>query len=215
MNKSATRISSFCLLFTGSLALTGCETMTHNPGMSAAGTGLATVAVCKLVGGSDKECVAAGIASGGLTYAYLRSQLKKLQEIENVEATPCESSDPSRQAYCVTMNSYAVNFNSGSAEIAPDTKQTLNKVADVLRSAPNTLIYIEGHTDSDGSDAANQALSERRASSVQGVFQKHGIGTDRIQAIGFGESQPLHDDLADPTKKPLNRRVEIRVEGGA
>ncbi|WP_020410206.1 OmpA family protein [Hahella ganghwensis] len=202
------------IIATTMLALTGCETMKDNPGGTAAGTAVITGALCKAMGGTDKECVGAAVVAGGITYLYLRSQLEEIQTIENVEARECVANDPNRQAYCVTMDSNAVNFESGSANISRNSANTLNQVADVIKQSPDTLVYIEGHTDTDGSASYNQWLSEQRALSVQGAFQKQGIDGGRMQSLGYGETQPAYDDVADPTKKPLNRRVEIRVEGG-
>ena len=206
----ANRLRSTSLVMLSSMALlvTSCKTLEENPVLSTIVAGGATYAGCKALGESDTTCLVAGAAVGAVTYAYLQSQLNEIKEIENVEAAPCKASDESRQAYCVTMDSKAVNFQSGKASISPHSMSTLKQVAGVIRQTPQTLVYIEGHTDSDGSEAFNQVLSEKRAVSVQNVFHREGIELDRMQALGYGESLPK-----DVTNKALNRRVEIRVEG--
>ncbi|OZG75427.1 hypothetical protein BTA51_03370 [Hahella sp. CCB-MM4] len=213
LKKPALKLKSVFIAST-LVVLSGCQTMTENPGASAVGTGVAAGALCKAFGGTDKECIGAAVVAGAVTYIYLRNQLEEMQQIENVEAHECVANDPSKQAYCVTMDSNAVNFESGSAQISRGSVNTLNEVADVIKQSPNTLVYIEGHTDTDGSASFNQRLSEQRALSVQSTFQQQGIERDRMQALGYGESRPAYDDVSDPSKKPLNRRVEIRVEGG-
>jgi outer membrane protein OmpA-like peptidoglycan-associated protein len=215
MNQKTWRILSGLALAGTLSTLTGCETMTRNPALSSAGTAAVVYGICKAAGGSDKGCGAGAVAVGALTYGYLRHQLEQLREIENVQADPCAASQPNREAYCVTMNGKAITFDSGSAAISSSSMQTLNEVAGVLSQSPETLIYIEGHTDSVGSSDVNQRLSEQRAMSVKGVFQKSGIADDRIQALGYGESKPVVNEAADPGNRVLNRRVEIRVEGGA
>lgn len=197
------------------LLLSGCQTMQDNPALASIGTALGGYAVCRLADGSDGACIAAGVAAGVVTYAYLQSQMEEIQQIENVEAEPCAASAKGREAYCVTMNAKAIEFGSGSSEINPASMQTLNQVADVVSQSPDTLVYIEGHTDTDGSTTFNQQLSEQRAIRVQRVFQNRGVGSDRMQVLGFGESHPLVDDIAYPSEKYRNRRVEIRVEGSA
>ncbi len=198
------------LVLGSSLLLNGCETMQENPVISSLLVGGGTYAACKAAGKSDKVCLAAGAATGAITYGYLQYQLNEMKKLENVEASACEASDPSRQAYCVRMDGNAVNFASNSAAIAPESMNTLKNVAGVIKQSPDTLVYIEGHTDADGPETYNQQLSEKRAISVQSAFVREGISEDRMQALGYGESKPV-----DPANKALNRRVEIRVEGGA
>ncbi|MGD9811147.1 MAG: OmpA family protein, partial [Sphingobium sp.] len=75
---------------------------------------------------------------------------------------------------------------------------------------PPTYIDIYGHTDSDGSDAYNQGLSQRRAQSVADYLSTHGVQSARMETRGFGETQPIADN-ATAEGKAQNRRVEIKI----
>ena len=70
------------------------------------------------------------------------------------------------------------------------------------------MVLIEGFTDSTGSSAHNQDLSERRASAVRSALQLQGISRDRISVRGFGESNPIADNNTAENRQ-MNRRVEI------
>ena len=210
---SKTKIFLTGAVFLMTISMSGCETMNENPGVSA---GIAVVGgyfICKAAGGKDGACAAAAVAAGAVTYGYLRSQMQEIQEIDNVEVSPCKATDSSREAYCVRMDSRAVKFSSGSANISRESMGTLTQVAGIIKRSPNTLVYVEGHTDSDGSEAFNQRLSEERALSVRDIFQESGIELQRMLALGYGESRPIADDSQDSSMKALNRRVEVRVEG--
>ncbi len=196
------------------VTLVGCQAMVENPIFSSAAIAIGAIATCKLADGSDAKCAAAGIAAGGISYAYLKHQLKKMQEIENVQAQPCVATNSGKEAYCVTMNGNAIRFASGSDQISAESMNTLKQVANVVASSADTLVYIEGHTDSDGSASYNQGLSEKRALSVRHSFISQGVGADRIQALGYGESKLIQEDAGSLSNKKLNRRVELRIEGG-
>ena len=79
---------------------------------------------------------------------------------------------------------------------------------------PQTSILVEGHTDSTGSDAYNQQLSERRANSVRKLLVQRGVQEQRITILGYGESRPIATN-ATPEGRQMNRRVEIRINPNA
>lgn len=95
-------------------------------------------------------------------------------------------------------------------DILPKSFGLLNQVAQVLKDYPTMKISIEGHTDSDGPDAYNQMLSEKRAGSVKDYLIKQGIEEERLQSVGFGESKPIASNRT-PRGKEANRRVEFRI----
>jgi outer membrane protein OmpA-like peptidoglycan-associated protein len=95
-------------------------------------------------------------------------------------------------------------------DILPKSFGLLNQVAQVLKDYPTMKISIEGHTDSDGPDAYNQMLSEKRAGSVKDYLIKQGIEEERLQSVGFGESRPIASNRT-PRGKEANRRVEFRI----
>jgi OmpA-OmpF porin, OOP family len=100
-------------------------------------------------------------------------------------------------------------FASGSAEIRPESTPTLEEIGKMLRDHSDLRLAIEGHTDSDGDAAFNQALSERRAAAVKDyLVGRLGIDQARLSTAGFGESRPVADN-ATPEGKQQNRRVEL------
>jgi OmpA-OmpF porin, OOP family len=108
-----------------------------------------------------------------------------------------------------------VNFEVNSARLTANAKVILNQVADSLSANPALKVEIGGHTDSQGSDAFNQKLSERRANSVKDYLVARGIDSGRLSTKGYGESQPV-DTNETPEGRELNRRVEMKVlEGGS
>lgn len=102
----------------------------------------------------------------------------------------------------------SVLFTSGKANLIPVAEQRLTTVVEALKTMPNQRIIIEGHTDSQGSEATNQELSERRANSVRDFLVRKGIPSEQIEAVGMGESNPIADN-ASAEGRANNRRVEI------
>jgi outer membrane protein OmpA-like peptidoglycan-associated protein len=100
-------------------------------------------------------------------------------------------------------------FASGSAAIRPESTPTLDAVLELLEDHPDVSLLIEGHTDSEGDDTSNQALSEQRAEAVRRHLAEHGIDAARLESVGHGESQPVADN-ATPEGMASNRRVVFR-----
>ena len=95
--------------------------------------------------------------------------------------------------------------------IKPESYGLLDDVADIVVAHPElTLIRIEGHTDSDGSDDSNMDLSQRRAQAVADYLIGKGVEPGRVEAIGYGETKPLVPN-SNGTNKAKNRRVELHV----
>lgn len=101
-----------------------------------------------------------------------------------------------------------VVFKTGSAELTPGALVVLNKVVQTLKDFPEITLSIQGHTDSDGSEASNLSLSDRRAKSVRTYLISKGIASSRLTTIGYGESRPrVANDT--PANKQINRRIEF------
>jgi len=108
-----------------------------------------------------------------------------------------------------------VLFATDQARLNPEGLRTAQKLADVLQQNPQRAVLIEGFTDSTGSAAHNQELSERRAGAVQNALQDMGVARDRVTMRGYGEAYPVAGNDTAPDRR-LNRRVEIvlSTEGG-
>ncbi|WP_395047367.1 OmpA family protein [Flavobacterium sp.] len=110
------------------------------------------------------------------------------------------------------LNDYAktILFDTNKATFQQRTFVVLQAMTAILKEYPSSNFSIEGHTDGDGKDAANQTLSENRAAAVKDYLISQGIDASRLTSAGFGESVPI---ASNKTKagKALNRRVEVKV----
>jgi outer membrane protein OmpA-like peptidoglycan-associated protein len=103
-----------------------------------------------------------------------------------------------------------ITFATGSANLDPAFRATLDKVAQTLTEYEKTYVDVMGHTDSTGSDAFNQTLSEQRSSSVASYLTQKGVQSARLATKGYGESQPRASNTTEEGRAS-NRRVEIRL----
>ncbi len=112
----------------------------------------------------------------------------------------------------ITEGKFVTNgilFDVNSDNIKPESGSVLKEIASVLEENPAVRVKIIGHTDSDGADAANLQLSQKRAVAVKtALVSFYGIDTSRLETDGKGESQPLNKN-ANATEKAENRRVEF------
>ena len=103
-----------------------------------------------------------------------------------------------------------VNFQHDSAELTPASIATLDEAVATLERRAEISVEVAAHTDSQGSDAYNMGLSQRRAASVLDYLTAHGIDAGRLASRGYGESEPIADN-ATAEGRAENRRVELRV----
>jgi outer membrane protein OmpA-like peptidoglycan-associated protein len=101
-----------------------------------------------------------------------------------------------------------VLFDTGQATLKPGADLAINRLATYLSANPRTKVLIEGHTDSRGSDAYNEALSDRRAHAVAVALESRGISADQVQTVGRGKGYPVASNDT-PEGRQQNRRVEI------
>ncbi|MBU2483342.1 MAG: OmpA family protein [Proteobacteria bacterium] len=103
-----------------------------------------------------------------------------------------------------------VDFETGSAVLAPSSYAMLDRVAELLLRHPLLKLIVEGHTDDVGGDERNETLSLERAGSVKQYLASKGIHPDSIRIYGFGAKRPVSEDLSD-RGRALNRRVEFKI----
>jgi outer membrane protein OmpA-like peptidoglycan-associated protein len=101
-----------------------------------------------------------------------------------------------------------VLFDSGAATLKPGAIDTINRLATFLEQNPEIRLIIEGHTDSQGSDAYNEDLSRRRGQAVANELVSRGISSARFEVVGRGEASPVADNTTAAGRQQ-NRRVEI------
>ncbi len=171
-------------------------------------------AVAGLLSGGDaverrqRAMVGAGIGAlaGGGIGAY-----QDRQEAELRRQTAGTGIDVSRDGDVIKLNlPDGVTFDFAKYDLKPQFYPALNTVAATLKEYNQTIVEVSGHTDSIGSDAANQTLSERRANAVAGYLMGQGVQRERFEIVGMGERYPVASNDTD-SGRALNRRVEIRL----
>jgi len=104
-----------------------------------------------------------------------------------------------------------INFDFDKATIKPEFEGVLDAGIEALKENPGVRVQVAGYTDSVGTDAYNQGLSERRANAVLGYLSTHGVDASRLSAVGNGESNPVADN-ATADGRAQNRRVELNIQ---
>ena len=155
--------------------------------------------VCQQVAAISEECfkIKAGDYEKSRQCAY--TELGKL------------SDPPDLDALLRAMNLYINHFDSGKHDIRPEDAKFLQTAAGYMKKIPpETVIEVGGHTDSDGNDTDNQALSERRAEAVKAELINAGIKESMLRTKGYGEANPKADNKTADGKFQ-NRRIEYSV----
>lgn len=147
-----------------------------------------------------------GALAGGAVGAYMDRQEQELRRQTAGSGVQIER----RGDELVLTMPTGITFAFDRYDLQPQFRPTLDKVADVLGDYPQTMIDIYGHTDSVGSDAYNQTLSENRARAVASYLSAQGVQQVRMAALGYGETQPIADNGTE-SGRAANRRVEIRI----
>jgi OmpA-OmpF porin, OOP family len=121
-----------------------------------------------------------------------------------VDATVCQ------QLFSDLLGRGRIRFETARATIDPDSAGLLDRLIETALRCPTTNIEIAGHTDGDGEDAFNQALSEKRAQAVADYLVKAGLPAERFTAVGYGSTQPVATNDTDEGKAQ-NRRIDFVV----
>lgn len=121
-----------------------------------------------------------------------------------VDATVCQ------QLFSDLLGRGKIRFESGRATIDPDSAGLLDRLIETALRCPTANIEIAGHTDTDGDDGFNRALSEKRAQAVADYLVKAGLPADRFKAMGYGSLQPVASNDTDEGRAQ-NRRIEFVV----
>ena len=219
MNQRTTKL--ILAVTTAMVFITGCETLdpyTREEKTSQAtkgaliGAGIG--AVVGLISGDDaverrqRALIGAGVGAlaGGAVGAYQDRQEAALRaELEGTGVSVTRIGDN------ITLNMPGnVTFATDSSDLSPAFFDVLNSVGKVLDEFDQTVVEVAGHTDSTGSDAYNQGLSERRATSVANYLRGQGVMGERLITLGMGESRPIADN-STATGRQANRRVEITM----
>ncbi len=134
-------------------------------------------------------------------------------------APPAVVATPAAVASCqsnvdAVVKGKTINFANGAATLAPASVGLIDALAKSLKDCNGTVVEIAGHTDARGNDAANQALSERRAKAVETALAERGVPAANMTAKGYGETKLL-DTATTAEADAKNRRIEFTVAAAA
>ena len=203
------RLSWIFVVFAG-LLFSGCATFNKTQKGAAVGTvaGGGMGAVIGRASGNTALGAIIGAAVGGTAGAVIGHQMDK-QAAEIKQTVPDAKVERVGEGIVVEFSSNVL-FGFDQSNLSNDARTSLDKLVTVLNTYPDTDIEIQGHTDSKGSDAYNQALSERRARTVSDYLNTRGINSRRESINGFGESAPKYDN-STAEGRDENRRVEFLI----
>jgi len=227
-------------IVTGIVFLAGCsQPLSTREKGTIVGTGLgaATGAIIGAAVGNPAAGAAIGGAVGAAGGALVGNELQKREQVANeneqviaqqrqelaknrelLEELKKQNLEARETERGVVVNLPDVLFEFGKANLTSGARDKTRDIAGVLTNqAQGRRVSIEGHTDSIGSDSANQALSERRADSVAVALENEGVGKERIATKGYGKRYPVapnrnSDGTDNPSGRVKNRRVEVIIE---
>ncbi len=152
---------------------------------------------------------ALGALAGGAIANYMNQQQQVLQSSPELKNKGINVSRQDTATIKLNLPS-AVTFAVDKADLNSNVINSLNEIVGVLNQYPSTVIHVSGFTDSDGSDAYNLALSQRRAQAVANYLISRGVAASRLRAKGYGESHPIASN-ASAAGKAQNRRAELHI----
>ena len=176
-----------------------------------AGIGAAAGAVIGQVIGKDTKGTLIGTAGGAAVGAAIGNIFDRQEkELRNkLKGTGVDVKRTGEGEIKLTAPEN-ITFDINSYVIKPQFRNTLDSVATVLKTYPDSTIVVSGHTDTTGNDAINNPLSINRASSVESYLESQGISSSRITSRGFGSKQPIASNSTE-AGRAQNRRVEIAI----
>ena len=199
------------------MVLAGCapQNKTQSGGMYGAAGGAALGAILGQAIGHDTEGTlygaAIGAAVGGLSGAGVGKMMDNQEREMRQALQNSENAAVRREGNLLAIILKGdVTFDTNSAMVRPGLYSEIDRISSVLRQYPQTVIRVEGHTDSTGGERYNMELSQRRARSVENLFVQRGVGNNRMESVGFGESMPIATNATEAGRQ-RNRRVEIKV----
>lgn len=184
---------------------------TTGGGLLGAGGGAVAGAIVGSATGADPRVAALiGAGIGGLTGAAIGNYMDQ-QEAELRAQLQGTGVSVTRVGQQIILNMpSSITFDVDSARVQPQFNETLISVGLVLKKFNKTIVDVYGHTDSSGSDAHNQDLSQRRAVAVATILADQGVDRRRFFIEGKGESDPIASNASE-SGRAQNRRVEIQL----
>ena len=215
MNKIKIAVFLCCILLLAGCAETGTMTKGQKGGLIGAGGGAVIGAVLGQAIGHNTTGTLVGAAIGaavGGAGGYGVGKMMDNQEKSMRDALAAsEAAAVTREGNLLAVTFKGdVTFDTNSTEVRRGLYTEINRVAGVLNQYPDTLIRVEGHTDSKGSDEYNINLSKRRADAVKTLLGQRGVADSRMEVVGFGKTMPVATNDTEAGRQ-MNRRVEIKI----
>jgi len=164
----------------------------------------------RIIGDDTKSTVigaGVGAIAGTAVGAYMDNQEKKLREdLAGTGVDVIRDGD-----YIQLQMPSSITFDTGQSIIKPAFRPVLDDISNTLSQYESTIVHIAGHTDSVGTEASNQRLSENRANSVRSYMITRRVIPERILTTGYGELMPIADNSTEYGRQQ-NRRVEITLQ---
>jgi outer membrane protein OmpA-like peptidoglycan-associated protein len=172
------------------------------------GGGAATGAIIGRATGNTALGAIIGAAVGGTAGVLIGKKMdKQAQEIKT--EVPNATVERVGEGINVTFNS-GVLFGFDKSDLTSTAQTNIKQLATILNKYPDTYVRVEGHTDTTGTDAYNNALSERRAVAVATYLKAQGVAANRVQTFWYGSKQPVVPNNSD-ANRAKNRRVEFSI----
>ncbi len=201
---------TFIVMSASSLVFLGCQSTMSNTQKGASIGAVVGAIAGKGSGDHDKKRYVWGAALGALTGTAIGAYMDK-QEQEFRDELAESGVEVYREGDSIRLSIPGnITFATDSSSIVSNFYPVLDDVAKVLNRYEKTKLSIEGHTDSQGDEAYNQSLSMRRANSVANYLVSTGVVANRLQTLGYGETQPVASN-ASAAQRQKNRRVELRI----
>jgi len=215
MKKTCVAVFLCGVLLLGGCAAPETQTKTQKGAIYGAAGGAAAGAIAgQLIGRDTKSTLigaAIGAAVGGLGGAGVGKMMDDQERDMRKALATSEAAAVTREGNLLAVTFKGdVTFDTNSTAVRPGLYSEINRVAGVLSQYPNTLVRVEGHTDSRGTNEYNQDLSNRRAAAVKTLLVQRGVAESRIEAVGFGETMPVATNDTE-AGRARNRRVEIKI----
>ncbi len=192
------------------LFLGGCKSMnkTQKGAAIGAGGGAVVGGIIGRAAGNTAMGAIIGATVGGVTGAVIGKKMDKQAEDIKKEV-PGAKVERVEEGIIVEFSS-AVLFGFDQSNLSSSAQKTLDDLIIILKRYPDTDLEIQGHTDNKGTEKYNQALSERRASTVSNYLSSHGIPLERLSTIGYGLTKPKYSNDTEEGRAQ-NRRVEFLI----
>lgn len=191
------------------------QTRTQKGALVGAGGGALAGAIIGQVIGKDSKSTligaAIGAAVGGAAGAGVGRMMDNHERDMRQALAESEAAAVRREGNLLAVTLRGdLTFDHDSAVVRPGLYSEIDRIGNVMLQYHNTVIRVEGHTDSTGSEQYNLNLAARRAAAVKNLIVQKGIDSSRLETVTFGESRPVASNETEAGRQ-MNRRVEIKI----